>query len=69
MLKKIIRSIIVNLLEWEARLVLKKYKPCIVAVAGNVGKTSAKDAIAVVLSEIARVRKSEKSYNSELAYL
>lgn len=45
---------------------LKKYKPCIVAVAGNVGKTSAKDAIAVVLSEIARVRKSEKSYNSEL---
>jgi len=46
--------------------VLKKYKPKIVAVTGSVGKTSTKDVIATVLSHFFFVRKSEKSFNSEL---
>ena len=45
---------------------LKKYKPKIIAVTGSVGKTSTKDAIYDVLSGSLLVRKSEKSYNSEL---
>ena len=45
---------------------MKKYKPKIVAVTGSVGKTSAKDAIAAVLDKNFRVRKSKKSYNSEI---
>ncbi|OHB23955.1 MAG: hypothetical protein A2542_02410 [Parcubacteria group bacterium RIFOXYD2_FULL_52_8] len=65
MIKKTIRTIVVHLLEWEARLVLKKYKPKIVGVTGNVGKTSTKDAIALVLGHIAYVRTAAKSYNSE----
>ncbi|MCR4306480.1 MAG: UDP-N-acetylmuramoyl-tripeptide--D-alanyl-D-alanine ligase, partial [Candidatus Yonathbacteria bacterium] len=66
MIKRLLKNIIVWILELEARLVLQKYKPKIVAVTGNVGKTSAKDAIYVVLSKVYYVRKSEKSFNSEL---
>ncbi len=65
MLKKIIKKIVIFLLTLEARLILKKYKPEIIAVSGTVGKTSSKDAIAIVLSSKFYVRKSEKSYNSE----
>lgn len=45
-------------------MVLKKYKPTIIAVTGNVGKTSTKDALYTVLSNAYYVRKSEKSFNS-----
>lgn len=47
-------------------MVLKKYKPKIVAVTGTVGKTSAKEAVAAVLEKEFNVRKSMKSYNSEV---
>lgn len=46
-------------------MVLKKYKPKVIAVTGSVGKTSTKDAIYNVLVPHFRIRKSEKSYNSE----
>lgn len=46
-------------------MVLKKYKPRIVGVTGSVGKTSAKDAIALVLDLKYKVWKSQKSYNSD----
>lgn len=45
---------------------MKKYKPTIVAVAGSVGKTSTKDAVYTVLSGSDFVRKSDKSFNSEI---
>jgi len=47
-------------------MVLKKYKPRIVAITGSVGKTSTKDAIFSVLSQFHYVRKSQKSFNSEI---
>jgi UDP-N-acetylmuramyl pentapeptide synthase len=50
----------------EARLVVRKYKPHIVAITGSVGKTSTKDAIYTVLAANVHVRKSDKSFNSEL---
>jgi UDP-N-acetylmuramoyl-tripeptide--D-alanyl-D-alanine ligase len=65
-MKKIIKKIIIWILQAEAKFVLKKYKPKIIAVTGSVGKTSAKDAIYEVLATSLLVRKSEKSYNSEL---
>ncbi len=65
-MKGIFKKIIITLLEWEARIVLKKYKPHIIAVTGSVGKTSTKDAIYTVFSESFYVRKSEKSFNSEI---
>jgi UDP-N-acetylmuramoyl-tripeptide--D-alanyl-D-alanine ligase len=67
-MKDFFKKIIVLLLTLEAKAVIKKYKPHIVAVTGSVGKTSAKDAIYEVLVATtgARVRKSQKSFNSEL---
>lgn len=65
-MKNIFKIIVVWIIQAQAKLVLKKYKPKIVAVVGSVGKTSTKDAIASVLAEFFLVRKSEKSYNSEL---
>ena len=53
-------------MSWEARFVLRKYHPKIVGVTGSVGKTSTKDAIALVLSAKYDVRKSDKSYNSDI---
>jgi UDP-N-acetylmuramoyl-tripeptide--D-alanyl-D-alanine ligase len=65
-MKNIFKKIIVYIITLEAKLVLKKYKPKIVAITGNIGKTSSKDAIYTVLSSTFFVRKSEKSFNSEI---
>ncbi len=65
-MKAIFKKIIVEIISFESRLVLKKYKPFIIAVTGSVGKTSTKDAIYTALSSTYNVRKSEKSFNSEL---
>lgn len=65
-MKSFFKRIIVTILANEARLVLKKYQPRIVAVTGSVGKTSSKDAIAAALAAQFTVRKSEKSFNSEI---
>ncbi|MEK7509651.1 MAG: UDP-N-acetylmuramoyl-tripeptide--D-alanyl-D-alanine ligase [Patescibacteria group bacterium] len=61
-----LRNLVVALLTAEAKLVLRRHAPKIIAVTGSAGKTTTKDAIFVVLSQNGRfVRKSEKSYNSE----
>jgi UDP-N-acetylmuramoyl-tripeptide--D-alanyl-D-alanine ligase len=65
-MKSFLKSIIAKILEIEARIILAKYKPTIIAVTGSVGKTSTKDAIFDVLKKTCDVRKSEKSFNSEL---
>ncbi|MEO8637795.1 MAG: Mur ligase family protein [Candidatus Taylorbacteria bacterium] len=65
-MKSILKQTIVYLLTLEAKLVLKKYKPKIVGITGSVGKTSTKDAIYSVLATQFFVRKSEKSFNSEI---
>lgn len=66
-MKQIFKSIIVSVLTWEARLLLRRAKPRIIAITGNVGKTSTKDAIFSVLKDHIPTRKSQKSYNSELS--
>jgi UDP-N-acetylmuramoyl-tripeptide--D-alanyl-D-alanine ligase len=65
-IKHFLKFIVVDTLTFEARLAIAIHKPKIVAVTGNVGKTSTKDAIATVLSGSFDVRKSEKSFNSEI---
>ena len=66
MIKNIFKKFIVYILQIESRLILWKYKPRVVAITGSVGKTSTKDAVYAVISGIAYVRKSEKSFNSEI---
>lgn len=65
-MKSLLRNIISRILEWEAKLILKKYKPGIIAVTGSVGKTSTKDAIFSVVQNKLVARKSLKSFNSEI---
>lgn len=48
-----------------ARLVIKVRRPIIVSVTGSVGKSSAKEAIALVLSKNYSVRFSPGNYNNE----
>jgi UDP-N-acetylmuramoyl-tripeptide--D-alanyl-D-alanine ligase len=60
------KKIIAYILKTEARLIVWKYKPKIIAITGSVGKTSTKDAVYAVFSKVAYVRKSEKSFNSEI---
>lgn len=64
-MKEIIKKIVVWILTLEARAVLKRYKPKIVAITGNMGKTSAKEAIYTAMSASRFVRKSEKNLNNE----
>jgi UDP-N-acetylmuramoyl-tripeptide--D-alanyl-D-alanine ligase len=63
---KSLRNIVVSILTWEARGVLKRYKPKIIAITGSVGKTTTKDAIYAAVSESLYARKNQKSLNSEI---
>jgi len=63
---KMLKSIVIWAITLEAKLILRKYRPRVIAVTGSVGKTSAKDAIYSVFSQFFFVRKSEKSFNSEI---
>jgi len=65
-MKGILKKIVASVLIWEAKCVLRKYKPNVIAITGSVGKTSTKDVVFDVLSHFEHTRKSEKSFNSEL---
>ncbi|HEV3245419.1 MAG TPA: UDP-N-acetylmuramoyl-tripeptide--D-alanyl-D-alanine ligase [Candidatus Paceibacterota bacterium] len=65
-MKNAFRSLVVGILTLEARLALALHHPKIVAVTGNVGKTTTKDAIFAAVSPDLSVRKNQKSFNSEI---
>ncbi|MBI3685644.1 UDP-N-acetylmuramoyl-tripeptide--D-alanyl-D-alanine ligase [Candidatus Azambacteria bacterium] len=60
------KNLIQHILATLARLTLARYKPKIIGITGNVGKTSTKEAVYAVVSAAYRSRKGEKSYNNEL---
>lgn len=60
------RRVLERVLRFMARAVLLKYRPLVVGVTGSVGKSSTKEAIALVLSASMRVRKSEENFNNEI---
>lgn len=64
-MKKILKKIILTILIFEARLVLMRFKPNIIAVTGSVGKTTTKDALYTALKGHYKTRKNQKSFNSE----
>lgn len=65
-MKEFVRSLIVRILTLEAKAVIAKYRPRIVLITGSVGKTTAKDATYAAFKGASFVRKSEKSYNSDI---
>lgn len=65
-MKKFFKKIVLKIITLEAKVILRMYKPKIIAITGSVGKTSGKDALYTVLSQFFSVRKNEKSFNSEI---
>ncbi len=60
------KYIVTAILTYEAKVLLRRKRPKIIGVTGSVGKTTTKDAIYTVLKDKMHVRKSEKSYNSNI---
>lgn len=65
-MKEIIKKLVIDLLTFEAKVVLRRTKPKIIAITGSVGKTSTKDAVYTVLKNHVHARKSEKNNNSDV---
>jgi UDP-N-acetylmuramoyl-tripeptide--D-alanyl-D-alanine ligase len=63
-MKDKLKSWVVKILTKESDLVLNKFKPRVIAITGNVGKTTTKDFVYAVLKG-GNVRAAEKSQNSE----
>ncbi len=61
--KSIGKNILCSILEWQVRRLRRKYQFKVVAVAGSLGKTSTKYAIAQLLSQNLRVRFQAGNYN------
>lgn len=71
-MKEIFKKIILKILTWQARFIIKRYNPKIIAITGNLGKTSTKDFIYAALNKNLLnengekvVLASKKSMNSE----
>ncbi len=62
-MKKYFKNIIVKLLWLQVSRLRKKHEPIVIAVAGSIGKTSTKSAIAKVLSQHLKVRWQDGNYN------
>lgn len=60
------RTIVKYILALLARLTLMRYRPKVIGITGNVGKTSVKEAVYAVMSFAYRARRAEKSFNNEL---
>ena len=61
-MKKLLESILAIF----TKLILKRYRPTIIAVTGSVGKTSTKEAIFSVVRHRFVARESDKNYNNEI---
>lgn len=64
-MKEYFKIIIIYLLTLEAKFILRRHKPRVVAITGSLGKTGTKDAVAAALSAKYTVRKSPKTFNTE----
>ena len=61
-----VKSAVILVLTWQARLVLWRWEPKVIAVTGSVGKTTTKDAIYAGIVGTLHVRKSAKSFNTAI---
>ncbi len=64
-LKQTLTTYGASILRLMAKIVLRMRKPIVVGITGSVGKSSAKEAIALVLSRNYQVRFSPGNYNNE----
>lgn len=60
------KKTLIQILRTLSKLILKKYKPEVIAITGSVGKTSSKEAIAQILATKFSVQKTIGNYNNEI---
>ncbi len=65
-MKSVFKKVIISILTWEAKTLLKRHRPTIIGITGNVGKTTTKDAVYAAIKNSLSARKSEKSFNSDI---
>ncbi len=65
-MKNTLKNIFIQIVTWQAKIVIAKYKPKILAITGSVGKTSTKDVIFSVFSKQVHVRKSDKRFSNDI---
>lgn len=65
-MKNFFKKIVITIITFEAKVLLSRHKPIIIAITGSVGKTSMKDAIYSILKKHYSARKSDKSFNSDI---
>jgi len=58
--------ILQKLLAFFAKRVLSRYQPKVIGITGSIGKTSAKEAVFMVLKNKYKVRRNIKNYNNEI---
>lgn len=59
------KKIVVGILNFFAKAILKKYKPKVIGITGSVGKTATKEACFSVLSRKFNARRNKGNFNSE----
>lgn len=62
-MKKYFKALIVKLLWLQVDRLRRRHNPIVIAVAGSIGKTGTKSAIATVLSQTKKVRWQDGNYN------
>lgn len=67
MIKKIAKRAVVSVLGWQVRRLRRKRQFRVVAVAGSIGKTSTKFAVASILKQSFRVRFQQGNYNDPVS--
>jgi UDP-N-acetylmuramoyl-tripeptide--D-alanyl-D-alanine ligase len=67
-MKNLLKNLLIKILFWESSLILNKFKPKIVAITGNIGKTTTKEYIGQILNfkYAEKVRYPAKSLNSDI---
>ena len=66
-MKKYFKTLITKLLWFQVARLRDKHQPIVIAVAGSIGKTSTKTAIATVLSEHLKVQWQSGNYNDSIS--
>jgi UDP-N-acetylmuramoyl-tripeptide--D-alanyl-D-alanine ligase len=62
-MKRSLKKFVAKILGWQLKRLRKKNKIFVIAVAGSIGKTSTKLALARVLSQTYKVQFQEGNYN------
>lgn len=65
-MRLVLRRLLVFVLKWLTRAVIRKYHPRIIAVTGSVGKSTTRELIVGMLGGHYRVRGSVGNYNTEI---